>query len=275
MFDGSLNSYCFVPVFFQRFATCTLCVHFSSFQEILLPGSSLKNGEYHAQKMCSLCMCEYFYPFQSSLHANESEHRRFFFKIRYFSIYFPLGLFLCACAFWIYLWQRTRQLQRLEVCWPFLGEHLWYTCSGRLSLSWHTQQKKLPTSNIFLLLAELRWISSYFNRSYVMDQLWLYYRWIDYYLELTKNDYLLFDRLIFFNRKWNEPAPSSAGAIVTIISSYCAQYFRVFMAYMWWKIQWCLSIWINLNEHRETRGRRRGTVVNLDSELVCRNVRFT
>lgn len=67
VFDEPLNSYCVVHFVFQHFATCTLCVHFSSFQEILLPGSSLKNGEYHAQKMCFSCMCEHFYPFQPTL----------------------------------------------------------------------------------------------------------------------------------------------------------------------------------------------------------------
>lgn len=45
-----LNLLTFLHRFFQLFATCTPCVHSSSFQEILLLGWNLKNGEHHPER---------------------------------------------------------------------------------------------------------------------------------------------------------------------------------------------------------------------------------
>lgn len=45
-----LESLTFLHCFFQLFATCTPCVHSSSFQEILLLGWNLKNGEHHPER---------------------------------------------------------------------------------------------------------------------------------------------------------------------------------------------------------------------------------
>lgn len=39
----------------------------------------------------------------------------------------------------------------------------------------------------------------------------------------------------------------AAGAVVMIISLCCTSYFRVFMVYLWWKVQCCLSTCVNLN----------------------------
>lgn len=45
-----LESLTFLQRFFQLFATCTPCVRSSSFQEILLLGWNLKNGEHHPER---------------------------------------------------------------------------------------------------------------------------------------------------------------------------------------------------------------------------------
>lgn len=58
-------------VFFQHFVTCTQCVLSSSFQEIHLPDSSLKNGECsHGATWC-ICIYDHLlkYLFQSSCHC--------------------------------------------------------------------------------------------------------------------------------------------------------------------------------------------------------------
>lgn len=51
-----LESLTFLHRFFQLFATCTPCVHSSSFQEILLLGWNLKNGEHHPERTFLLFM---------------------------------------------------------------------------------------------------------------------------------------------------------------------------------------------------------------------------
>lgn len=131
--------------FFQLCVTCTLCVRSSSFQETLLLGSNPKNGEYHPNRMFSVCMYEYFYPFQSSFYPNKSLYIKLVHNI--LCIDFLFGLFMWTLVHFDFIsglrpgsyrdLNPELGLSSVLCCW---AEHLWYTCSGRLSLSWHTLQ---------------------------------------------------------------------------------------------------------------------------------------
>lgn len=76
-----------------------------------------------------------------------------------------------------------------------------------------------------------------------IDRLLLYYR---SYLALIGGFAVRSFHFWIFQLKWARTL-MAAGAVVMIISLCCNSYFRVFMVYLWWKVQCCLSTCVNLN----------------------------
>lgn len=126
----------------------------------------------------SLRTCERFYPFRSAFHPR-NPFTGGFYEI-FLCIDFLLGLFISALFFLdFYLTSEQAAAEALIRAWTFLWALL-LSWTAVVHLLWQVQPLLAHTAALrkktsFFFSFELRWISSYFNRSCSVDGLLLYY----------------------------------------------------------------------------------------------------